>query len=101
MGRAGYDNTLLYSNYSAAAAVLAFDTVKKAVEAVRKPYIPGRTMMLIIGQDNAIVEAAAAKEAKLIKQKKSRGIIAARRAAQEAAQADMCMFEGESLTAMK
>ncbi|CAE7199214.1 hypothetical protein P3342_010199 [Pyrenophora teres f. teres] len=84
MGRAGYDNTLLYSNYSAAAAVLAFDTVKKAVEA-----------------DNAIVEAAAAKEAKLIKQKKSRGIIAARRAAQEAAQADMCMFEGESLTAMK
>jgi len=79
---------------------------------------------LTIHQDKAVVEAAAADEAKRIKNKKSRGILAspsaaymlscfawkpsnihtlqaARKAAQEAAQADTRVSEGESGTAEK
>ena len=76
MGRAGYDQTLLDGKDSAAAEILDLEEVKKAVDAVRLHYIsPGGTMIFTIHQDNAVVKAAAAEEAKLIKNKKSRGIL--------------------------
>jgi len=76
MGRAGYDQTLLDGKDSAAAEILDLEEVKKAVDAVRLQCIsPGWTLMLTIHQDNAVVEAAAAEEAKRIKNKKSRGIL--------------------------
>ncbi|CAG5161155.1 uncharacterized protein ALTATR162_LOCUS5972 [Alternaria atra] len=82
MGRGAYDTTYVCNDKDSAAAVAIAMHSAKAAEAAKI----------------AAVEAAESAEAKLIRSKKSRGILAARKTAKEqaAAQTDTYESEGDS-----
>ncbi|RYO10134.1 hypothetical protein AA0121_g10625 [Alternaria tenuissima] len=87
MGRGAYDTTYVCNEKDSAAAVAIAMHSAKAAEAAKV----------------AAVKAAEAAEAKLVRSKKSRGILAARKAAREqaAAQTDTYASEGDSDTTEK
>ncbi|KAB2110727.1 hypothetical protein AG0111_0g505 [Alternaria gaisen] len=87
MGRGAYDTTYVCNEKDSAAAVAIAMHSAKAAEAAKV----------------AAVKAAEAAEAKLVRSKKSRGILAARKAAREqaAVQTDTYASEGDSDTTEK
>jgi mannose-1-phosphate guanylyltransferase len=104
MGRGAYDTTYVCSTKDSAAAVaIAMHDANAAEAAVSILVLPDSTIILTKQQKIAAVEAAEAAQAKLIRSKKSRGIMAARKTAKEqaAGQADTYESEGDSDTTTK
>jgi uncharacterized protein YuzE len=100
MGRGAYDTTYVCNDKDKAAAVAIAMHSAKAAEAAVSTHSTNSCIYYDTNEQQKIaaVEAAEAAEAKLIRSKKSRGILAARKTAKEqaAAQTDTYESEGDS-----